>query len=621
MCGIAGWIDYERNLTREREVAVRMTKTMVKRGPDDEGLWLAPHAALGHRRLSIIDLEGGRQPMVVRDDEGAPAAVLVYTGEVYNFRELRQELMDLGHCFETRSDTEVVLHAWLQWGAAFPGRLNGMYAFALWDVRAEELLLVRDRMGIKPLYWQRTPSGVLFGSEPKAILANPLAPPVVDADGLRQLFAFAKTPGQAVFKDMRELRPGHVLRVRRDGVEERRYWALEARPHTDDLPTTIGKVRGLLEDIVARQLISDVPLCTLLSGGLDSSAVTALAQRALAAEGAGPVRSFAVDFVGQRENFKPDAFRATPDAPFVDDVARFVGSAHTDIVLSADELADPAVRATVLAARDLPLSLGDLDASLYLLFRAIRQHSTVALSGESADEVFGGYLWFHEAEAVAADTFPWIAIRRQQTASGAWPTLLDPALLRRLDVGAHVAEAYRQAIAEVPRLPGETGHERRMREICYLHLTRFLQILLDRKDRMSMAVGLEVRVPFCDHRLVEYVFNTPWSMKTFDGYEKSLLRAASADLLPRSVLERRKSPYPSTQDPAYEEALRAQLARLLDDPAAPVRPLLDLPRARAFASGARERGGEQRDELDRAPMEQALMLNAWLERYEVQLAL
>ncbi|AUX34248.1 MULTISPECIES: asparagine synthase (glutamine-hydrolyzing) [Sorangium] len=616
MCGIAGWVDYARDLTRERDVLQKMTRTMKNRGPDDEGLWLTPRAGLGHRRLAIIDLDGGRQPMIAEED-GAPAAVLVYTGEVYNFRELRGELEARGHRFRTNSDTEVVLRAYLEWGASFPERLNGMYAFALWDAREEELLLVRDRMGIKPLFYQSTGSGVLFGSEPKAILANPLAPPVVDETGLRELFAFVKTPGLAVFRDMREVRPGHVVRVRREGVTERRYWALESRPHTDDLPTTIRTVRELLEDIVARQLISDVPLCTLLSGGLDSSAVTSLAQKTLREAGAGPVRSFSVDFVGQAEHFKADELRSTPDAPYVAEVQRHVGSEHADIVLSAAELADPAVRAIVLRARDIPVGFGDMDASLYLLFRAIRERSTVALSGESADEVFGGYLWFHDPEAVAAETFPWSSMRTRMRSSSSVVTLLAPDLLGRLDVQGYIAGRYAEALAEVPRLPGEDGKERRMREICYVHLTRFLQLLLDRKDRMSMATGLEVRVPFCDHRLVEYVFNTPWSMKTFDGHEKSLLRAAADDLLPRSVLERRKSPYPATQDPAYAQALRGQLGRLLAQRDAPVLPLLDAARARAASSSA----GGPSDEVSRSSMEQVLLLNDWLARYEVKLAL
>ncbi|ATB28429.1 asparagine synthase (glutamine-hydrolyzing) [Melittangium boletus] len=611
MCGIAGWIDFERNLMEERATAEKMTRTMRDRGPDDEGLWLSPHAALGHRRLSIIDLEGGRQPMVA-EENGQPVAVLVYTGEVYNFRELRAELASLGHPFRTHSDTEVVLRAYLQWGASFAERFNGMFAFALWDVREHKLLLVRDRMGIKPLYYAPTPHGVLFGSEPKAILANPLIRAEVDDDGLRELLLFCKTPGHAVYRGMREVRPGHILTVTREGARERAYWKLESRPHTDDLKTTVRTVRELLEDIVARQLISDVPLCTLLSGGLDSSAITALAQRALLAQGAGPVRSFAVDFVNNERDFKPDAFRGTPDGPFVADVVRHIVSEHTDIVLSPHQLMDPEARAAVLGARDLPISMGDMDTSMYLLFRAIRQHSTVALSGESADEVFGGYSWFHDPQAIEMPTFPWMSTSSRHI--GSRTRALAPELLARLRLDEYIQDRYQEALAEVPRLEGETGLERRMREVFYLHLTRWLQILLDRKDRMSMATGLEVRVPFCDHRLVEYLFNVPWSMKTFDGREKSLLRAATADVLPRSVVERRKSPYPSTQDPEYGRFLRHQLAALLMDEHAPVRPMLDPAQTRALVVG----DGEDGNQPARASAEQVLMLNSWLVRYDVR---
>lgn len=615
VCGISGWVDFDRDLGQARGVAQAMTDTMACRGPDDEGLWLAPHAALGHRRLAVIDIEGGRQPMVAEED-GRPLAVLTYSGEVYNFRELRAELAARGHRFRTRSDTEVVLRAYLEWGDDLAARLNGMFAFAIWDTRRAELLLVRDRMGVKPLYYRPTPAGVLFGSEPKAILANPLAqPPVVDADGLRELLALVKTPEHGIYRGMYEVRPGQLVRVSRQGLSRRRYWRLESREHTDDLDTTVRTVRGLLDDIVGRQLISDVPLCSLLSGGLDSSAVTALAAKALRERGAGRIRSFAVDFAGYSDNFEPDEMRGTPDAPYVHDVVRHIGPDHTDIVLDSADLMDPAARAAVLRARDLPIGVGDMDVSLYLLFHAIRGHSTVALSGESADEVFGGYRWFHDPEAVGADTFPWLAtpgIARY----GGLGALLDESLLRKLDLPGYRAESYRQALAEVPRLPGESGLERRMREIGYLHLTRFVQILLDRKDRMSMAVGLEVRVPFCDHRLVEYVFNTPWAMKTFDGYEKSLLRAASADVLPRSVLERRKSPYPSTQDPSYERALRVETARLLDRGDMAVAPLIDLEKARAALDLPAGPGGPLGS---RAALEGLLQFNAWLEEYGAQI--
>jgi asparagine synthase (glutamine-hydrolysing) len=595
VCGIAGWVDYERDLTAERATALAMTATMTARGPDDEGLWTDTHVALGHRRLAVIDIEGGRQPM----SEG-PGTV-VYSGETYNFRELRRELEAHGHRFRTRSDTEVVLRAYLQWGADMVDRLNGMYALAIWDTRTEELLLIRDRMGIKPLYYAPTPHGVLFGSEPKAILANPEFPARLSDEGLMELLTFAKTPGHAVFEGMREVMPGHVVRVSRGGVTEREYWALTAREHTDDLDTTVRHVRELLDDIVERQLISDVPLCTLLSGGLDSSALTALADHAL---GADSVRSFAVDFTDETGGFVPDEMRDTPDGPFVHDVAKHVGSHHADVVLGSDELASPRVMDTVLRARDLP-SMGDLDTSLYLLFAEIRRHSTVALSGESADEVFGGYRWFHDPAAVAADTFPWAL-----TSFARGRDLFDPDITRRS--GEYTDRRYREAIAEVPHLPDADPHERRMREICYLHLTRMVRLLLDRKDRMSMAVGLEVRVPFCDHRLVEYVFNTPWSYKTYDGREKSLLRGAVADTLPASVVGRRKSPYPATQNPSYEHAVRDRLAAVAADRSAPIRPYLDLDAVRSSLERPIGHASLQRD---RIALERVVGLADWFAAY------
>ncbi|MGW5371469.1 asparagine synthase (glutamine-hydrolyzing), partial [Streptomyces sp. NPDC004011] len=360
MCGITGWVSYDRDLTTEATALHAMTETMACRGPDDRGVWTEGPAALGHRRLAIIDLPGGRQPMSVPTPEGTVA--LVYSGEAYNFTELRRDLKDRGHTFTTDSDTEVVLHGYLEWGDAVAERLNGMYAFAVWDGRHDKLVMIRDRMGIKPFYYYPTPDGVLFGSEPKAILANPLARHRVTLDGLRELFVMVKTPGHAVWDGMREVEPGTVVTVDRSGLTTRVYWRLETRPHTDDRDTTVATVRTLLDDIVRRQLVADVPRCTLLSGGLDSSAMTALAARQLAAQGE-KVRSFAVDFVGQTDNFVADELRGTPDTPFVHDVARLAGTDHQDIVLDAAALADPAVRRQVIRARDLPAGFGDMDTS------------------------------------------------------------------------------------------------------------------------------------------------------------------------------------------------------------------------------------------------------------------
>ncbi|WKX71921.1 asparagine synthase (glutamine-hydrolyzing) [Streptomyces sp. XD-27] len=673
MCGVTGWVDFERDLTGQHDVLLAMTGTMACRGPDAEGLWTGRHALLGHRRLAVIDPARGQQPMYghlptrtgaeTGADTGTgvgtgtgtgtgtpaepPPAVLSYGGELYNHRELRATLAARGHRFRTDSDTEVVLAAYLHWGADFTERLDGMYGFALWDARAERLLLVRDRLGVKPLYYHPTPTGVLFGSEPKAILAHPWAEAVVDLDGMRELFALAKTPGHAVYRGMYEVRPGHVLHVSRAGLRTRPYWTLRTAEHTDGLAATVGTVRDLLDDAVARQLVADVPRCALLSGGLDSSAVTALAARRLAARGEGPLASFAVDFAGPAAGADPDPGtgtgtdtepeRASPDRPYAHAVAAHTGTDHTDIVLPAAALADPLHRTAALTARDLPIGRGERDTSLYLLFKAVRRHATVALSGEAADELFGGYGWFHDPRALARDTFPWLA-EGEPGFAGTLDQLLAPALRERLGLAAYRRDRYREALAEVEHLPyGPCGprpadaRERRMREVTHLALTRFVPRLLDRKDRMSMATGLEARVPFCDHRLVGYVYNAPWSMKTHDGREKSLLRAATRDLLPAAVADRRKSPYPSTPHRAYTRAVREQFAALAADRDAPVHPLLDAGwvarTAAARPSGARSTPSARtpdaalEDYLARFGMESALLLDTWLRRYAVRLEL
>jgi asparagine synthase (glutamine-hydrolysing) len=613
VCGIAGWISYQRDLRAEQAAVDAMTETMACRGPDARGTWVHGPAALGHRRLAVIDLPGGRQPMSATAPGGGQVA-MVYSGEVYNFTELRAQLAARGHAFTTDSDTEVVLRGYLEWGDAVAEHLNGMYAFAIWDEREQKLVMIRDRMGIKPFYYHPTADGVLFGSEPKAILANPLVRPTVTTDGLRELFTFVKTPGHAFWDGMREVEPGTVVTVDRDGHRVRTYWELETRPHTDDRDATVAQVRELLDDIIRRQLVADVPLCTLLSGGLDSSAMTALAARQLAVHG-GTVRSFAVDFAGHAERFVADELRATPDAPFVHDVARHSRTEHQDIVLDSQQLADPEVRSKVIRARDIPAGFGDLDASLYLLFKAIREHSTVALSGESADEVFGGYLQFFDPEARKGGTFPWLVRFREQF--GADDDILHADLVKRLDLDGYTRDAYATATAGVQRLDGEDDFEYRMRVICHLHLTRFVRVLLDRKDRASMAVGLEVRVPFCDHRLVEYVYNAPWALKSFDGREKTLLREATADVLPRSVYDRVKSPYPSTQDPAYAVALQHAVADLLARPSHPVFDLV----SRDWAKRAASPDTPLTAQSARRGLERALDLALWIDMYNPTLDL
>ncbi len=615
MCGIAGVVAFQKDLTRETAVMRAMSATLLQRGPDSEGTWVSPHAALLFRRLAVIDLAGGSQPMLANEGDQL-AAVLDYTGEIFNFQELREELSSLGHPFRTRSDTEVVLRAYMQWGVACVERLLGMFAFAVWDVRREELVLIRDRFGIYPLYYLPTPDGVIFGSEPKSILAHPDVETRLDLEGMREMLAFAPTPGASVFKGLREVRPGHIIRVGRAGLTERCYWKLEAREHRDDLETTIRTVRSLLEDAVTRQIVSDVPLCALLSGGLDSSAIAALAADIMRRQGRRErLRTFSVEYAGQTERFRPDEMHGTPDAPFVAEMVRHLGTEHTEVVVSTEDLVAPDARTAVIRALDQPAAGGDMYTSLYQLSGAIRKHSTVALTGDASDELFGGYLWFHNDWYLQARTFPWLLASHQlEMMTG----LLDRDLVRRLDVPGYQAARYREALTEVPHLSGDSPEERRIREFTYLSMTRYLRFILDRKDRISMAVALEGRVPFSDHRLVEYVFNVPWAMRRFDGREKSLLRAAVKDLLPESVLQRVKSPFPTTQDPSYRRALRDGLARLMEDPSAPIRPLLDLERVNAVLKG---KASGIDIGITRPSIDLALQLNTWLEIYRPRLDL
>ncbi len=614
MCGIAGWIEWDKDLRREEAVLQGMGRTLARRGPDAGGTWFGPSAALAHRRLVVIDPEGGAQPM--RRRSGERNCVLVYNGELYNAAELRRELESLGHFFRTRSDTEVLLFSYIAWGTACPEHLNGIFAFAVWDEGAESLFLARDRLGIKPLFFTRRGNALLFGSELKALLSHPAVPAELDAQGLAEVFAVgpARTPGHGVFRGIEEVLPGEWVRYDRGGLRRGRYWRLESRPHLDDLPTTAAKVRELLEDAVERQLVSDVPLVTLLSGGLDSSAVTAFAAAAGRRAGGDPTRTFAVDFAGRERDFQPNAFQPELDGPWAERVAAFLGTRHRSISLENDAVVEGLGAA--LRFRDLP-GMADVDTSLYLFFRELKKEATVALSGEGADEIFGGYPWCHREEPLRADTFPWSLRLPDRVA------LLAPDLAARIRPEDYVRERYREALSEVPRLGGENPDAARRREILYLNITRFLPTLLDRKDRMSMGVGFEVRVPFLDHRLVEYVWNIPWDMKNHGGAAKGILRLALAGLLPDDCLNRRKMPYPSTHDPAYSEAFRQRLLGVLNDPASPLVPLLDVAAVREVAATERTPEGFKPwfSQLMGRPQLFAYLvqLDWWLREYKVSI--
>ncbi|MCL8207689.1 MAG: asparagine synthase (glutamine-hydrolyzing) [Actinomycetia bacterium] len=574
MCGIGGWVAWDRELSHARAVLQPMADSMACRGPDAEGFFLDGPVAFAHRRLIVVDPAGGAQPMSAQ--RGGMRYTLVYNGELYNTDELRADLAARGHRFHGWSDTEVLLHAYMEWGPEALERLNGIFAFAVYDPAVRRVFLARDRLGVKPLFYALTPAGLVFGSEIKAVLAHPAVPREVDEEGLAEIFAIgpARTPGVGIFRSVQEVRPGWALSYGANGLRSWRYWSLESRPHEHDPAATVATVRDLLDDTVRRQLVADVPVCTLLSGGLDSTAVTALAARHLTASGRGPLMTFSVNFVDQERYFRANAFQHDVDAPWARLAAEVLGTRHHEVRLDTADLVRSWPEA--LVARDHP-GMADIDISLLLFCREIKTHATVALSGEAADELFGGYPWCHRPEALNAGTFPWARRLADRI------RVLDPGLVRRIRPHEYVAARYHDTLAEVPRLAGESPEDARIREVLYLNLTWFLPTLLDRKDRMSMASGLEVRVPFCDHRLVEYVWNVPWSLKNLGGVPKGLLREAMRGIVPEPVLARVKSPYPTTHHPSWAEAARQAMLALLDNPDSPLVPLLNVPAVRELA--------------------------------------
>lgn len=611
MCGITGWIDWNRDLTKQSESLEKMTDTLAPRGPDASGTWISAHCALGHRRLSVIDPENGAQPMIRHT--GDDKYVVVYNGELYNALELRKELESRGRAFSTNCDTEVLLVAFMEWGKACVERFNGIFAFAIWDVAEQELFIARDRLGVKPLFYSTQDGLFIFGSEQKCILAHPAVKPDVGAEGLAEIFILgpARTPGHGVYKHISELRPGQCMSVNHAGVKTVTYWKLESNPHEQDVEATAEHVRELLKDTVERQLISDVPVCTLLSGGLDSSALTTLAVRYYDQNDQGNVHTYSVDYTDNDKHFQAHAFQPNSDAPWIERMTSHLGTIHHSIQFDTPELVAALKDATF--ARDLP-GMADVDASLLLFCHEIKKDATVAISGEAADEIFGGYPWFHREEALNAATFPW------SLASAMRADLLAPDVAAWIKPLDYIGDRYAQAIAEVPHLDGENEQLRKMRQMSYLNITRFMPTLLDRKDRMSMAAGLEVRVPFCDHRLVEYVWNIPWEIKTSGDREKGILRKALRGVLPEDVLTRKKSPYPKTHNPNYLAAVKGLLLEVLDDPTSPLLPLINVKKVRELAeSDSAKSNIPWFGQLMSGPQLFAYLyqVNLWLKQYKV----
>ncbi len=615
MCGIAGFFNAKADYTREKikwqSILRRMNQVQKHRGPDGSGIYLDQVLGFAHVRLKIIDLLTGAQPMV-RKKDGHEFAI-VFNGEIYNMNELKTELAAEGAAFETSSDTEVILAGYMLHGTAFIQKLNGIFAAAIWDSFTGKLHLFRDRLGVKPLFYTKKGDTFLFASEIKGLFAYPGVKAVLDHDGLCEIFALgpAKSYGKGVFKDIFEVLPGHIITLDRFSFTDEAYWTLKSCPHTDSLEETIEKTAWLFEDAVKKQMLSDIPISTFLSGGIDSSLVTAICAKELHKQGK-QLNTFSFDFTDNDKYFKSNAFQPSQDRPFVEQMVSHCETNHRFLECSNAEQ----LKCLYLAvnARDLPC-MADVESSMLYFCSKVVPHNKVTLTGECADEIFGGYPWFHRKTAFETHAFPWSSDMTPRQ------VLLDDSLILDLHMEEYARAAYEKTIHETPVLPEDTPEEKRRREIAYLNLRWFMVTLLDRMDRTSMYNGLEARVPFADHRIVEYVFNVPWQMKCPGGVVKGLLRHAGKEYLPEDILWRKKSPYPKTYDPSYEKLLGRQLKEVLATPSSPIRTLLDTKKVQAFLNSPSDYGRPWYGQLMAGPQMLAYMLqvNYWLKAYRVHI--
>lgn len=615
MCGIVGFVNFKQVLTKHKNVLLNMNSSLINRGPDEDGYYIKEHVALAHKRLIVIDPKGGKQPMVEQLSENE--YVIVYNGQIYNTKELRQTLEENGFTFKGHSDTEVLLKSYIYYGKNVVHHLNGIFAFAIWDQKNEELFIARDHFGIKPLFYTMQNNSFIFASEIKAIFQYSGVKKILNSQGIAELFGIgpAHTPGTTVFDNIFELKPSHFAIFNRSGFHLEKYWKLASMPHTENFAQTCDHLSFLLKDAITRQLVSDVPLCTFLSGGLDSSIITKFASDYCFENNLPPLDTYSIDYVDNDKNFVKSDFQPNSDNYYINLMVNKLHTKHHSIVIDTPELAEYLEDAMI--ARDMP-GMADIDSSLLLFCKNVKPYATVSLTGECADEIFGGYPWFFRNDALHSGTFPWsIAISERQT-------LLAPHIAKRVDLKGYIDYRYNESLSEVEILDTDSPETAEKRKISYLTLNWFMQTLLDRSDRMAMYNGFELRVPFCDYRLAQYVWNIPWEIKALNGREKGLLRYVSRKFLPSEIVDRKKSPYPKTHNPTYLAKVKSMLSDIMAKPNAPINSLLN----RDYIMEILETDGKAFTrpwfgQLMTGPQLMAYLcqVNMWLERYQPNIEL
>lgn len=616
MCGIAGFANFDENFLNNenflKEILNNMSKSLKRRGNDAKGTYLDSHFGASHARLSIRDLsENGNQPMIKNIDNNK--YIIVYNGEIYNTDELKKDLQNKGYKFITTTDTEVILYLFIEYKEKCVNYLNGIFAFSIYDTQNETVYLFRDRVGIKPLFYTIENNTLVFGSEPKTLFEHPNINPNIDLDSLKQILAIgpARVAGKGVFKNIYEIKPGNFAIFNKYGFKEIQYWELKSDYHKDNYEQTVEKVSFLVRDSIEKQLVSDVDICTFLSGGIDSSIVTAVSSNYLNKLGK-KLNTFSFDFKENDIYFKSNNFQPERDKPYVEIMLNNYDLNHNYLECNEEELINLLYKA--VDAKDLP-GMADVDASMLYFCSLVAKQNKVALTGECADEIFGGYPWFYREDLLNSNTFPWS--KNMETRE----LFLTDELKQKLNLKEYSLQHYEQSIKNTPYLDGETSEECKRREIAYLNIKWFMTTLLERMDRMSMYNSLEARVPFADHRIIEYLWNVPWNMKYKNNVEKSLLREATKDLLPKELLNRKKSPYPKTYNPNYEKLLKSELTNIINNNNSPINNLIDKNKVLEFIKMPADYGRPWFGQLMSGPQLMAyfIQINYWLEKYKLSI--
>ena len=610
MCGFTGYANFIDKIHHSKSVIQQMNSKLSKRGPDEDGYYYSDYVHLAHKRLIVIDPEGGKQPMIEHYSYGD--YIICYNGQLYNTKELKNILIENGFEIKTHSDTEILLKSYIHFGNSVVNYLNGIFAFAIFNTKKEELFIARDHFGVKPFFYTIQNNTFIFASEIKAIFKFPGVEKIIDSQGISELFGIgpSHTSGTTVFKNIFELKPAHFGVFNKSGLHLTKYWSLKSKEHTDSLGKTCEKIKYLLNDSITSQLVSDKPICTFLSGGLDSSIITKFAADYYKKEGLPPLDTYSIDYVDNDKNFVKSDFQPNSDNYYIDLMTKNLHTKHHKIVIDTPELASSLEDAMI--ARDMP-GMADIDSSLLLFCKNVKSEMTVALTGECADEIFGGYPWFFREDSLNSGTFPWsIAIEERQK-------LLNSDISSKVNLRDYIDYRYNESLKEVEILESDSKETAEKRKISYLTLNWFMQTLLDRSDRMSMYNGFELRVPFCDYRLAEYVWNIPWEMKALKGREKGLLRYVCKDFLPDEIVDRKKSPYPKTHNPTYLSKVKLMLSNIMEKSDAPINSLLN----RDYILSILDSNGEAFSrpwfgQLMTGPQLMAYLyqVNMWLEKYQ-----